>query len=141
MAPAVEVDALPHYLKAGVPGDFVAELANDIAAVVGVGDAAAADADEVDVGEDVAFVAGLAGEREFLDYSAFGEDGEGGIDGGEGHRGEMLLDARVDLRHGGVVAGIEDGLGDGEALRGYAHAAPAQLEHYGILNHRRLPRR
>ena len=132
----MKVDALPQDLEAGGVGDLPAEAGDDFAAVRGVGDAAAAHADEVDVGRHVAFVAGLAGEGQFLDEAAFGQHAEGGIDGGQGHGGEMLLYALVDLLHRGVVGGVEHRLGDGQPLGGDPHAAGAQLLHHSVLYHR-----
>ena len=58
-------------------------------------------------GGNVALIAGLLGKGQFLDQTALGEHAQGRINGGQGHRGEVLLDALVDLLHGGMVGGVE----------------------------------
>ena len=138
-APAVEIDPLPHDLEPGLGGYLIAQPDDDVAAVVGVGNVSAPDADQINVRRDVAFVAGLLGEGQFLDQTALRKHAQGRINCGQRHGREVLLDALVDLLHRGMVGGVEHGLSDGQALRRDPHTSLTELLHNGALYHRPLP--
>src|SRR4051794_33919708 len=61
-------------------------------------------------------------ERHFAGESAFGEELERAIDGGETDLGIFLLDQAVELFGGEMIAGLEKSFEDGVALLGMLEA-------------------
>jgi hypothetical protein len=114
----VELDAVAEDTVAGVLFELFDEVR--VGLDVGVDDAAALDADEVDVGDGGAgVVAGVVvAEAEFEDFAEVGEDVEGLVDGGEAGGGEAGQELLVELLGAGVIVGMGEELDDGETLGG-----------------------
>lgn len=94
---------------------------------MGVGDAAAGFAVEVDVLLDVGAVAGLgAFDLDEFDEAVAGEVLEAVVNGGEGDAGGAAFDAVEDVVGGGVVGGFGEDLEDFAPMRGEASVGAEQ---------------